>query len=328
MGSSRTAGLALLFVLACGPVEEGGGETNAATSTTDPSTTSSPTSAGPSSGSTTTGSGSSDASSPTGGETGASASTTTVTATTSGALTSTTDALTTTDASTTTTTQGGGGECVQTECKGKLYACGDCQDNDDDGLVDQADPECIGPCDDDESSFATGLPGDNMDACKQDCFFDGNSGAGDDKCEWNLKCDPENPGGDDCPYDPDFSNCPEMQNEQCVMNCQVPNGCDCFGCCSVESDGMTYDIYLGDPDCSLAMIEQCQPCTKNDDCDDDCVPELCELCFGQDPDDLPPECDGAECDEGKQSCTVDNEGVDDCPEGYFCFVGCCEVIIE
>ena len=36
------------------------------------------------------------------------------------------------------------------------------------------------PLDNDESSFATGIPGDNMDACKQDCFFDGNSGMGDD----------------------------------------------------------------------------------------------------------------------------------------------------
>ena len=58
------------------------------------------------------------------------------------------------------------------------------------GKVDYNDPECVGPLDNDESSFATGIPGDNIDACKQDCFFDGNSGMGDDGCDWQLKCDP------------------------------------------------------------------------------------------------------------------------------------------
>ena len=107
-------------------------------------------------------------------------------------------------------------DCVQIECEGSILACGDCIDNDDDGLVDLADPECVSPCDDLEDTFATGLPGDNMDACNQDCFFDGNSGSGDDKCSWDLACDPANPGGDKCPYDPD-AKCPEMQDEECLM---------------------------------------------------------------------------------------------------------------
>ena len=68
--------------------------------------------------------------------------------------------------------------------------CSDGIDNDGDGKIDYADPECVGPLDNDESSFATGIPGDNMDACKQDCFFDGNSGMGDDHCLWQLQCDP------------------------------------------------------------------------------------------------------------------------------------------
>ena len=29
---------------------------------------------------------------------------------------------------------------------------------------------------------------------------------------------------------------------------------------------------------------------------------MCELCFGQDPEDLPPECDEPECPDGIQSC--------------------------
>ncbi len=237
--------------------------------------------------------------------------------TTSAGMTSSTGTTATSE-----TTQGVG-ECEPKLCDGKLYACGDCEDNDGDGKIDLADPECISHCDDREDSFASGLPGDNMDPCNQDCFFDGNSGAGDDKCNWNLKCDPESPGGEDCPYDPDWNNCPEEQDLACLENCAVPNGCDCFGCCTVSANGMDYNIYLGDEDCSIANIDQCEQCTINTDCDDDCDPEMCEICFGQDPDDLPPECDGNECDEGEQPCTVDNMGNDDCPDGFFCFVNCC-----
>src|SRR6478609_3127994 len=58
----------------------------------------------------------------------------------------------------------------------------------------------VGPLDNDESSFATGIPVDNIDACKQDCFFDGNSGMGDDGCMWQLKCDPMTNNAS-CPYD-------------------------------------------------------------------------------------------------------------------------------
>src|SRR5690606_4250483 len=38
------------------------------------------------------------------------------------------------------------------DCGGTIYACGDGMDNDGDGFVDLLDPECTGPCDDDESS--------------------------------------------------------------------------------------------------------------------------------------------------------------------------------
>jgi hypothetical protein len=42
--------------------------------------------------------------------------------------------------------------------------------------------------DNDESSFATGIPGDNIDTVNQDCFFDGNSGGGDDGCDIHVCC--------------------------------------------------------------------------------------------------------------------------------------------
>jgi hypothetical protein len=104
----------------------------------------------------------------------------------------------------------------------------------------------------------------------------------------------------------------------------VPNGCDCFGCCTVEVDGMTYDIFLGDKDCSLGDIGSCEQCTKNDDCDEECHPEMCEICFGQT--EPPPGCDDPTCENG-DSCTIDMMGNSDCPEGYYCSTGCCFAIV-
>ena len=72
------------------------------------------------------------------------------------------------------------------ECEAGNSACNDCIDNDGDGQIDGFDTECTGPADNDESSFATGIPGDNRDAVKQDCFFDGNSGAGNDGCDIHV----------------------------------------------------------------------------------------------------------------------------------------------
>jgi hypothetical protein len=250
--------------------------------------------------------------------------TTTTTGTTAEPTTAESPSTTAVDPSTTSTSTTDGAACVPLTCAGKLYACGDCIDNDGDGKVDLADPECVSPCDDREDTFATGLPGDNMDPCNQDCFFDGNSGAGDDKCNWNLKCDPKNPGGDICPYDPNYKNCPDTQPQQCLDTCKVPNGCDCFGCCTVEVDGMTYDIFLGDPDCALSDIDSCTQCTKNEDCDDACDPDKCEICFGET--EPPPGCEEPTCETG-EACTIDKQGNSTCPEGYYCQTGCCWPII-
>ncbi len=247
------------------------------------------------------------------------------TGTTTADTTGTTGTAGTTGTTAVTGTTGDPGPCEPVVCDmGKIYECGDCIDNDGDGKVDIADIECITPCDNDESSFASGLPGDNMDPCNQDCYFDGNSGGGDDKCTWSLKCDPNNPGGDVCPYDPNYKNCPDMQSQQCTDFCAVPNGCDCFGCCTIEFNGMSYDIFLGDPDCTIATIDSCAQCTKNEQCDNVCVPENCELCFGQT--ELPPGCEMPTC-ENADACTIDDMGNDNCPAGFFCSTGCCVPII-
>lgn len=207
------------------------------------------------------------------------------------------------------------------DCGGAVYGCGDGIDNDMDGHVDLQDPECTGPCDDDESSFQTGLPGDNMD-CKQDCFFDGNSGQGDDGCIWDLRCDPENPGENvGCAYTGgnNCNNLPPNQDPECVMFCEqyVPPGCDCFGCCTVSTPDGDVNIFLNSgPDCSLDNLDACSSCTPSEDCVVPCVPDECQICFGQTE---PPEGCGENACAGDLPCQDTSE----CPTDFFCFLGCC-----
>jgi hypothetical protein len=224
-----------------------------------------------------------------------------------------------------TATDGGGDPGNPLDCGGTIYACGNGMDDDGDGFVDLFDPECTGPCDDDESSFQTGIPGDNMD-CKQDCFFDGNSGQGDDGCVWDLRCDPANPGefigceytgGNNC------DNQPPNQEQGCIEYCEpfVPPGCDCFGCCTVQTPEGPIDIFLNsDPDCSLDNLDACTQCTSQiDDCGTPCVPEDCQVCFGETE---PPEgCGGEQMCVSGDPCDADQ--ADSCPPDYFCYLGCC-----
>ena len=209
------------------------------------------------------------------------------------------------------------------DCGGTTYACGNGMDDDKDGFIDLEDPECTGPCDDDEATFQTGLPGDNMD-CKQDCFFDGNSGQGDDGCNWSLTCDPANPGANiGCEYTGgnNCNNQPPNQTDECVMFCTqfTPPGCDCFGCCTVNTPDGPVDIFLNSgPDCALDNIEACQMCTSQiDDCGTPCVPEKCQVCFGETE---PPEgCTDNMCPNEMLACDSNA----DCPTDFFCLLGCC-----
>lgn len=299
-----------LLSLACKTAEPG--DTASASSTEGSSSTGQPTTLTSTSTLDPTTSAGSETAAPTGGTTDPSGTGTASMGTSTGAVEGTSSGTT-----------GTTGPCVPLACDGTTYACGDCMDNDGDGKVDLADPECISPCDDREETFATGLPGDNMDPCKQDCFFDGNSGGGKADCAWNLACDPKNPGGDKCPYDPK-AMCPAEQSQTCLDNCAVPNNCDCFGCCTVAVDGMNYDIFIGDLTCSLDAIADCEQCTKNADCDDECMPENCEICFGET--EPPPGCDDPTCD-GEQPCTIDMEGNSNCPDAYYCQTGCCQPIV-
>lgn len=205
-------------------------------------------------------------------------------------------------------------------CGGTVYACGDMQDNDGDGRFDIDDPECTGPCDDDESSFATGISGDNKD-CKQDCFFDGNSGQSEG-CTYDLRCDPENPGENiGCAYRESQGNCNDSTTQECIDVCSplTPPGCDCYGCCTVHAPNGDIHIFLnGSPDCSLDNLEACTTCTpRTDECGNTCEPEECERCFGDE--ELPPECDAVTCDNGATAC----EAHSDCEAYEFCYLNCC-----
>lgn len=226
-----------------------------------------------------------------------------------------------------TTIGSSGGSLASDLCDGDCI-CSNGLDDDDDGLVDGLDPECTGPFDDDEGSFATGIPGDNRDPKWQDCFFDGNSGAGDDDCRYHTDC----LTGDKEADDPDCS-----LTEACVDFCapRTPNGCDCFGCCSVTlDDGSTTDILTGS-DCSVDQAgdaKACPPCVKSEACDNTCG--RCELCPGKTVEDLPDDCTpdpgvggapstpdpGYTCDDGEQVCGPD---LDPCPLGRYCSLGCC-----
>jgi hypothetical protein len=219
-----------------------------------------------------------------------------------------------------------GSSCGSTQCT-------DCFDNDGDGLLDGADPECSGAIDNLEGSFATGIPGDHLDAVWQDCSYDGNSGAGDDGCVFHTCCLLGATGGADCTVDPGFdpaTDCP-AQTFACASYCQplTPPGCDCFGCCTVCNDSGCSDIITNPavaPDCQDESIHDpdlCPSCVKADDCTGgDCGG--CILCPGQTPDDLPPDCtSGNECPAGELPCDVS----DDCGDGEYCSVSCCIAVV-
>jgi hypothetical protein len=215
--------------------------------------------------------------------------------------------------------------------------CSDGIDNDGDGKIDYNDPECVGGLDNDESSYATGIPGDNVDSCKQDCFFDGNSGMGDDGCQWQLKCDPltNNPS---CPYDQAYAtqhatecSVSASQSQNCIDKCQklVPNGCDCFGCCAVPGASTPVRLVatctakdFGDP-------TKCPPCTQVTQCMTPCG--HCDYCIGKDT--LPADCtaDGGTpytCPTGYIACGG-QYGIDPtmCPTDTTCVTGCCRPIV-
>jgi len=216
--------------------------------------------------------------------------------------------------------------------------CSNCIDDDHDGFIDGFDPECTGPFDNDEATFATGIPGDNIDPIRQDCFFDGNSGAGDDGCEIHTCCLLGALTKADCPvgasqYNP--QDCPPpigtgTISQKCIDTCSklTPPGCDCFGCCKVYDPAtmMYVTIELNpaiSPNCTAQTLSdptKCLTCTQSTICNGgDCGGTTCVLCPGEPITDLPPGCTGATCPNMETTCPAGTG----CPMGTYCSNGCC-----
>ncbi len=204
--------------------------------------------------------------------------------------------------------------------------CSDGADNDGANGADHLDYTCVSGWDDDEGSFGTGMPGDNSDLKKQDCFFDGNSG-NDEGCAYDTVCmcadtdDDGKPGPCTIAGTELKKSNPKCDiSDDCVKNCQpkVPNGCDCFGCCTYHRrDKSVVTLFMVDG-CNPETGEGCSECIQAEACLDPC--EECELCLGKN--EVPASCGGgtgqAECT-NKQACTQPS----DCPDLHSCILGCC-----
>jgi hypothetical protein len=224
---------------------------------------------------------------------------------------------------------GGGsdpGSCTPVRCGTHLYECGDCVDNDGDGLIDSDDPGCIGPCDHSEVYFWGSILEFARPNCTVDCQFDANRGSGDDQCYMRAHCDAR--AEPVCEEDAD--RCEVEIGERCLELCGpvTPNGCDCFGCCElVPGSGQHVWLHpLSHRDglfssCNLEAAddpEACPPCTPTPECYKPCGE--CDLCLGKR--ELPASCDPCErCAEGRQPCGLPDEAR--CPEGEWCITGCC-----
>ena len=228
----------------------------------------------------------------------------------------------------------GAPSCATALCRGKPYQCGNCSDDDADGVIDALDPDCLGPCDDDELGLSTGLSGNQSSSCRQDCYFDGDNGVGNDKCEWSPACDPLSvapyypPSGQaKCEYGAskgvDCAGLASVQPQTCLDACLplVPNGCDCFGCCELPGGSGNYHFLgagRGADGCQRDTLDDplaCPPCTPVPSCLNDCSD--CETCVDKLPD---PGCvAGSACPGGERACTPDTP----CNYGEYCVTGCC-----
>jgi hypothetical protein len=228
-------------------------------------------------------------------------------------------------------------------------------DNDDDGFIDNDDPECLGPCDNYEGEeLLSGVGGETGEQCKADCYFDFGNGGGNDDCHWSRKCDPLEPKVQ-CTYDEDLlggNDCPDTQSTLCEDICTplTPNGCDCFGCCTfpeladMGTGGGPGYVYIGsESGCTFDTVTQqafCQACTPAGSCLNTC--ERCEICLGKPT--IPADCfpgtggsggmggsGGAGGSDGGDRCPPDTQacglpGDAPCAGGGFCLTGCCIIV--
>ena len=235
--------------------------------------------------------------------------------------------------------------CQKQSCQGKFYECGDCIDNDGDQLKDSDDPECTGPCDNSENSYYGGIPGQNNAPCRQDCYFDQDTGSGNDECYWSHECDERSiapdypPSGDArCAYQPNDtipgsnSSCAGLsaaQSSTCLDTCLpiTPNGCDCFGCCELPA-ASNHFVWIGSSaqnvgTCDAAHVDDpsaCHPCTPVPSCFNSCDP--CEVCVGRTSPSA--SCNSTTSDRcPASSAACGQPGEPNCEAGFYCITGCC-----
>ena len=251
---------------------------------------------------------------------------------------------------------GGTAVCYITPCQGHVYQCGDCTDNDGDGLIDSFDPDCLGACQNNEAGFFGNIPGQNNAPCKSDCYWDQDTGSGNDGCNWSHKCDPKEQGGTGfaastapeigCNYDPnakvsgatvpsgqkdcEYLAAHQTQTCQNICGALTPNGCDCFGCCE-DPNRTGQFVYAGSvnaggtPTCksdatTLADPTLCKPCTPvlaDSGCYKKC--DHCELCFGKTT--LPLDCYASIPDMSGQTPSTDLAGQPPPPPPQLCQPG-------
>ena len=242
-------------------------------------------------------------------------------------------------------------------------ACADGTDNDSDGDTDVADLHCFSPLDDDESSFATGIPGDNNGSNGQfECPFDGNSGPGND----GVCCNLANPGMNLTPNGCDDGGCCEIdvntngtgEHVRIAGACEFTPMCGAAGtegcpCTVGGTDCDAAQFCVADDDTGMGFCSTCEPCEPNAECENTCA--CGETCFGgfTQPDaacggtggcptgvtacPMGTECDAAAsevctagccyatCPAGVMPCTAST----DCPPdaGFACITGCCVSIL-
>jgi len=252
--------------------------------------------------------------------------------------------------------------CAYGEDEPHVCECADGEDNDGDGQVDSNDLHCFGPFDDDEESYATGIPGDNMGShADKECPFDGNSGPGND----GVCCNLDNPEQNVTPNGCDNLGCCEIDvngngtGEYVYVRDDCVFAPDCgqegqHGCaCSADSDCDSGQFCVPDNDSGDGFCSTCQPCEPNLQCTNTCeCGELCyggfsqpeEECGGGGPDPVCPtgvsECPNgdADCDSAAGEGCISGCCYASCPEGliacqssadcpqdplHYCITGCC-----
>jgi len=157
----------------------------------------------------------------------------------------------------------------------RAQQCSDGIDNNSNGLTDLTDWYCKAAADNDEGSFHSGVPGDDANsAASLDCWFDTNSGNGDDGCSMHACCDIDGA----CPSDllpAQFNASQCTPSETCRGNCipQTKPGCDCFGCCEIcTTQNGCLNVFVNpvvSPACTIETLgdpSSCRRCVQDAAC--------------------------------------------------------------